>query len=160
MIWIGIDPGAKGAMALIGWDASLAEFEATAALDVGPLIIPFDQERYVNTLLAVETSGVECVCCIEEVHSMPKQGVASTFALGKAYGWLLGILDAIGVPYQPIRPQAWKKEFGLNSNKENSIAVCKRLYPGVNLLRTDRSRKEDDNLAEAVLMATYAKRKF
>ena len=160
MIWIGIDPGQRGALAIIGWDKALAEFDATAALEKGPLIIPFDQDRYINTLLAVETSGVECVCCIEDVHSMPKQGVASTFALGKAYGWLLGMLDAIGIPYQPIRPQTWKKEFGLNSDKENSIAVCKRLYPGVNLLRTERSRKEDDNMAEAVLLSTYAKRKF
>lgn len=160
MIWIGIDPGQRGAMALIGWEPELKEYDATAKLKNGPLIIPFDRDRYINTLLAVETSGVECVCCIEDVHSMPKQGVASTFALGKAYGWLLGMLDAIGIPYQPIRPQTWKKEFGLNSDKTNSIDVCKRLYPGVNLVRTGRSRKEDDNMAEAVLLSTYAKRKF
>ena len=160
MIWIGIDPGAKGAMALIGWDPALAEYDATAALENGPLIIPFDQDRYINTLLAVETSGVECVCCIEDVHSISGQGIASSFRFGVTYGWLLGMLDSIGIPYQPITPQKWKKEFGLNSDKENSIAVCKRLYPGVNLLRTERSRKEDDNMAEAVLLSTYAKRKF
>lgn len=160
MIWIGIDPGQKGALAIIGWDAALAEFDATARLEDGPLIIPFDQDRYIGTLLAVETSGVECVCCIEDVHSITGQGIASSFRFGVTYGWLLGMLDAIGIPYQPITPQKWKKEFGLNSDKANSIEVCKRLYPGVNLLRTERSRKEDDNMAEALLLSTYAKRKF
>ena len=28
MIWIGIDPGQKGALAIIGWDAALSEFDA------------------------------------------------------------------------------------------------------------------------------------
>lgn len=160
MIWIGIDPGQKGALAIIGWDAALAEYDATARLEDGPLIIPFDQDRYIGALLAVETSGVECVCCIEDVHSLPREGVVAAHNFGRSIGWLHGILDAIGIPYQPITPQKWKKEFGLNSDKANSIEVCKRLYPGVNLLRTERSRKEDDNMAEALLLSTYAKRKF
>ena len=60
----------------------------------------------------------------------------------------------------PITPQKWKKEFGLTADKAKSVDVCKRLYPGVSLLRTERSKKEDDGMAEALLMATYAKRKF
>lgn len=147
MIYIGIDPGAKGAMALVG-------------VKDGPELIPFDRQRYIDRLWMYNIDGLDMICCIEEVHSMPKQGVTSTFNLGKAYGWLLGVLDAIGVPFQTIKPQRWKAEFGLNSDKATSIEVCKRLYPNVSLLRTDRSRKEDDNLAEALLMATYAKRKF
>ena len=145
MIFIGIDPGAKGAMAVIQ-DSDVA-------------VIPFRSEDYIRYLEDIK-HNYPCVCCIEEVHSMPKQGVSSTFALGRSYGWLLGMLDTIGVPYQLVKPQTWKKEFGLNSDKTKSIAVCKRLFPNVSLLRTERSRKEDDNLAEALLMATYAKRHF
>lgn len=145
MIFIGIDPGAKGAMAVIQ-DSDVA-------------VIPFKSEDYIRYLEDIK-HNYPCVCCIEEVHSMPKQGVSSTFALGRSYGWLLGMLDTIGIPYQIIKPQTWKKEFGLNSDKAKSIEVCKRLFPGVNLLRTECSRKEDDNLAEALLMATYAKRHF
>lgn len=40
------------------------------------------------------------------------------------------------------------------------MEVCKRLYPDVNLKRTERSKKDDDNMAEACLLALYAKRKF
>lgn len=152
MIWIGIDPGAKGAMALIG--------PFIIGGPDAPEIIPFEQGRYIKRLKALKESGEKCVCCIEAVHSITGQGIASSFRFGVSYGWLLGMLDSIGIPYQPITPQKWKKEFGLTSDKAQSVEVCKRLYPGVNLLRTERSRKEDDGMAEAVLMATYAMRKF
>lgn len=147
MIWIGIDPGAKGALALIG---STGE----------PKLIPFDQRLYIERLKALKETGEKCVCCIEAVQPIRGNGIIALFRLGQSYGWLLGILDAIGIPYQPITPQKWKKEFGLTSDKAKSIEVCRRLYPDVNLKRTERSKKDDDNCAEAVLMATYAKRKF
>ena len=147
MIWIGIDPGAKGALALIG---STGE----------PEIIPFDQRLYIERLKALKETGEKCVCCIEAVHSITGQGIASSFKFGVSYGWLLGMLDSIGIPYQPITPQKWKKEFGLTSDKAQSVEVCKRLFPEVNLKRTERSKKDDDNMAEACLLALYAKRKF
>lgn len=148
MIYIGIDPGAKGAMALITDNAKLPE------------IVPFDRENYIDRLRLVFYEEAECICCIEAVHSITGQGIKSSFEFGKSFGWLLGLLDTLAIPYQPIAPQKWKKEFGLTSDKAQSVAVCKQLFPGINLLRTERSRKEDDNCAEAVLMALYAKRKF
>lgn len=147
MIWIGIDPGQRGAMAMLGGSD-------------GPEIIPFDQRLYIERLNALKETGEKCVCCIEGVQPIRGNGIIALFKLGQAYGWLLGMLDSIGIPYQPITPQKWKKEFGLTSDKAKSVEVCRRLYPGVNLLRTERSRKEDDGMAEALLMATYAKRKF
>lgn len=147
MIYIGIDPGAKGAMAV------LTERHP-------PMLFAYQPEVYILTLKTLRQEDDDCICCIEAVHSITGQGIASSFKFGQTYGWLLGIQDAIGIPYQPITPQKWKKEFGLTSDKAQSVEVCKRLYPGVNLLRTERSRKEDDGMAEALLMATYAKRKF
>lgn len=148
MIYVGIDPGARGAMALIDEE------------DNSAMVIPFEQDQYIETLWAIKCEDTPCVCCIEAVHSISGQGIASSFRFGETYGWLIGMLDAIGIPYQPITPQKWKKEFGLTSDKAQSVEVCKRLFPGVNLKRTERSRKDDDGLAEALLMACYAKRKF
>lgn len=145
MIWIGIDPGAKGAMAFIG--NYITE------------VIPYEPRIYIERLKGLKASD-ECICCIEDVHSLPREGVTSAHRFGRTIGWLYGVLDTIGIPYQLIKPQRWKAEFGLNSDKATSIEVCKRLFPDLSLLRTERSRKEDDNLAEAMLMALYAKRKF
>lgn len=148
MIYIGIDPGAKGAMALL-YDNSRV-----------PEIIPYNKEEYIDRLRLLFYEEAECICCIESVHALPKQGITSTWNFGVSYGWLLGLLDTLAIPYQPIAPYKWKNEFGLNSDKAKSIEVCKQLFPGIKLFRTERSRKEDDGLAEAVLMSLYAKRKF
>lgn len=102
----------------------------------------------------------ECVCCLEQVHSMPKQGVASTFKFGVGFGYIKGVLEAFRIPYQEIPPQRWKKEFGLNTDKQKSIEVCKRLFPSVSLKRTERCTTEHDGMAEALLLALYGKRKF
>lgn len=147
MIWIGIDPGAKGAMAILGGSD-------------GPEIIPFDAQEYMERLRALKTEYKDCICCIEAVQPIRGNGIIALFKLGQSYGWLLGMLDAIGIPYQPITPQKWKKEFGLTSDKAKSIEVCRRLFPDVILKRTERSKKDDDNMAEACLLALYAKRKF
>lgn len=37
---------------------------------------------------------------------------------------------------------------------------CNRLFPGVSLLPTERCRKDNDGMAEALLMAEYAKRRL
>lgn len=148
MIYIGIDPGQKGAMALL---TDTARF---------PEIIPYNKEEYIARLRLIFYEEAECICCIESVHALPRQGITSTWNFGVSYGWLLGMLDTLAIPYQPIAPYKWKNEFGLNSDKAQSITVCKQLFPGIKLVRTERSRKADDGMAEASLMALYAKRKF
>lgn len=147
MTYIGIDPGQKGAMAVIDGEGRLQ------------LLIPFDEQQYIFALKAlVDNTGGALVCCIEDVHSLPREGVTSAHRFGRSVGWLHGVLDALGVPYQPVTPQKWKKEFSLNADKEASIQAFHRLFPGESLKRTENSRKDDDNMAEAGLLAMYAKR--
>lgn len=147
MVYIGIDPGQRGAMAV------LTEKHP-------PMLFAYQPEVYILTLKTLKQEDDDCICCIEAVQPIRGNGIIALFKLGQSYGWLLGILDAIGIPYQPITPQKWKKEFGLTSDKAKSIEVCRRLFPDVNLKRTERSKKGDDNMAEACLLALYAKRKF
>lgn len=91
---------------------------------------------------------------------MPGQGVTSMFNFGKGFGWILGTLEAYSVPYELIRPQKWKKEFSVTSDKNTSINVCKRLFPQVSLLPSEKCRKDNDGMAEALLLAEYARRKM
>lgn len=146
MIYIGIDPGKLGSMAII-WHTGDVE------------VIPFDKTAYINAIArAIETD--ECKCCLEHVSAMPRQGVTSTFSFGESFGWIQGILDAFGVSYELVRPLKWKREFSVTSDKNTSIEVCKRLFPNVSLKRTENCRKDDDGLAEATLLAEYARRKL
>lgn len=104
--------------------------------------------------------GSPCVACLEHVSAMPGQGTTSMFTFGQNFGFIQGVLTAYGIPFELVRPQKWKKEFSITGDKNSSIAVCKRLFPNVSLLRTERCRKEDDGMAEALLMAEYARRKL
>lgn len=144
MIYAGIDPGKKGALAIV-----------SAA---GTEVFAFDKAVYLTVIQRYAPFGLRC--CLEKVHSMPQQGVASTFSFGESYGWLKGLLDSFGVSYQEIPPERWKKEFGLNTDKQKSIDVCRQLFPDVSLRASGRCRVDSDGLAEAVLLAEYARRKL
>lgn len=90
---------------------------------------------------------------------MPGQGVTSMFSFGENFGFIKGLLEAFGIPYELVRPQKWKKEFSI-SEKNQSVEVCKRLFPGESLKRTPRCKKDHDGMAEALLMAEYARRRL
>ena len=146
MIYIGIDPGRSGSMAIL-WENGSTE------------VIPFDPALYVNAISKATITNT-CRCCLEHVSAMPKQGVTSTFNFGENFGWIQGVLDSFGVSYELVRPQKWKKEFSITADKNSSIAVCKRLFPDVSLKRTERCMKDDDGMAEALLLCEYARRRL
>ena len=147
-IYVGIDPGKKGAMAIMGYSNTTGERYMMK-------IIPFDPQEYIKTLKQFNGATV----CIEQVHSLPHEGVKSVWSFGQTYGWLLGVLDAVGLSYQTVSPNLWKKDFSLlRAEKKQSIEVCKRLFPGIELKRTDRCRNDDDNMADAALICEYARR--
>lgn len=118
--------------------------------------IPFDRDAYVAEL--AEGALHDSFCILERVNAMPGQGVVSMFSFGENFGWIQGVLEANGIPYELVRPQAWKKAFGITADKNTSVQVAKRMFPNAKLLRTERSRKDDDNIAESLLMAEYARR--
>lgn len=143
MIYAGCDPGKRGAIAFL---------DATGVKTV----FAFDKETWINAIAYYAQLGMRC--CLEKVHAMPRQGVTSTFSFGENYGWIKGVLDANQVSYQEIPPERWKKEFGLNTDKKKSVEVCRQLFPDVNLKATPASRTDSDGMAEAILMAEYARR--
>ena len=151
MIYIGIDPGKNGGYAII------AESETGKAV----FAYPWDDMFFAMEMASIMQRKAEgIVAAVEKVGAMPGQGVTSMFSFGKNAGFIEGVLTALGIPYQLIPPKKWKGEFGLNSDKAASVAVCKRLFPDVDLRPTSRCRKDSDGMAEALLMAEYARRKL
>lgn len=149
-VFIGIDPGKDGAMAILGYRDT-------------PILIPFSEAEYANQLrrLTICTrNGIDALvfCVVEHVGAMPGQGVTSCFSFGQNFGFILGLLTAFCHPYELVRPQKWKREFSCTSDKNTSIAVAQRLFPGVDLRRTPKCTKPHDGICEALLMAEYARR--
>lgn len=126
--------------------------------DVLAISVPWDEVKFVEDMRSLQ--GQKAIACVEHVGAMPGQGVTSMFTFGQNFGFIQGVLTAYGIPFELVRPQKWKKEFSITGDKNTSITVCKRLFPDVSLLPTERSRKESDGMAEALLMAEYARRKF
>jgi crossover junction endodeoxyribonuclease RuvC len=150
-IYCGIDPGRDGALAILGYR------------DV-PILIPFSETEYPCQLRRLDPTlphkpfEGNPFCVVEHVNAMPGQGVTSCFSFGQNFGFILGLLAAFRIPYELVRPQKWKKEFSCTSDKNTSIAVAQRLFPGVDLRRTPKCSKPHDGICEALLMAEYAKR--
>lgn len=145
-LFIGIDPGKNGGIAYIDTEYNISS------------TYPYSDKALVD--LCNESIYSEVICCLEKVGAMPGQGVVSMFNFGQSVGYIKGVLEAFRVPYQEITPQKWKKEFGLNSDKAASAEVCRKLFPDINLLATPRCKKPHDGMAEALLMAEYARRKL
>lgn len=148
MTYIGIDPGKDGALAVI--------------IDSGKAsIVPFDQDAYRLVLrqFCMQARMAQARAVLEHVGAMPGQGVTSMFSFGENFGYIKGLLEAFEIPYELVRPQRWKKGFGI-SGKNQSVEVCKRLFPGVSLRRTERCKKDHDGMAEALLMAEFARRHY
>lgn len=161
-VFCGVDPGKDGCLAILGYREA-------------PILIPFNEAEYANqlrrvvplnyTATTVETvqavwslSPIEPFCVVEHVNAMPGQGVTSCFSFGQNFGFILGLLTAFRIPYELVRPQKWKKEFSCTSDKNTSIEVAQRLFPGVDLRRTPQCKKPHDGICEALLLAEFARR--
>ena len=146
-VFIGIDPGKKGGIAYIDTQDNVS------------VTVPYSDTMLID--LCRHFSGVEgVVCCLEKVSARPGQGVVSMFSFGQSVGYIKGVLESRHIPYQEITPQKWKGEFGLNSEKAASAEVCRKLFPDISLLATPKCKKPHDGMAEALLMAEYARRKL
>lgn len=155
---IGIDPGLTGAVAVIDLDP-----EGGAFFYDTPVVRLDKKQRYdyaamaqILRMLKVEFWKGLCVT-VEKVHSMPKQGVASSFNFGMGFGAWLGILAALEIPYTLVDPRRWTKALLCDMPKGDEAAVIRasELYPAVSSeLRTPKGRLLLGR-ADALLLAHY-----
>lgn len=100
-------------------------------------------------------------CYLEKVSSMPGQGVSSTFAFGKGFGILIGMLTAHNIPLELVPPQKWTatihkawKHTSLESKEKSKLAI-KKFFPNDDLRGTERSTTIHHGLMDAALIALY-----
>ena len=83
-IVLGIDPGVSGAFAFFDPDTP----DKVMAWDLPTVAGVIDARNLANTIRLWAVTHV----VIEDVHSMPQQGVSSTFKFGRAFGTAIGAL--------------------------------------------------------------------
>ena len=147
-IWIGLDPGSiSGALgALDARGDYLDSFEIQHKdKNILPLV-------FKNMILRCIDPKEGAEICMELVHSMPNQGVASTYQFARAVGVISAVAELTNYPFHLVTPQKWKKYFHLTSDKNESLDLARSFWPEAKLIR-----KKDGNRAEALLIALYLK---
>ena len=148
--YIGIDPGISGGAGLLNSKGSYLDslkFKGLADIDK-----PSGRTAIYDIINTIRTwcnmPGATSTCIIEKVHSMPKQGVASTFTFGKNYGFLIGCLTAMNVPFNYVTPQKWQKHMDCMTKGDKNVSKSRaqRLYPEVKMTHA---------IADAILIARY-----
>ena len=129
----------------------------------------------------IRSKYAQIACVIEDVRQIFGSSAKSTFNFGFNKGYLIGLLAANNIPYTLVQPKEWQKEmWGLHdmvvtykkvvvkgkevskkevNTKQTSINCAKRLFPTMDLRKSERCKNIDDNKVDSVLMAEYARRK-
>lgn len=145
----GIDPGLTGAIAFYCPDIELLEVHDMPVFDIkGKKKLDLYQLGRIINEMAKDTSNV----IIEDPHSMPKQGVASSFKFGSVCGAAQQAVASANIPMQLVAPNKWKRDMRLPKDKDASRQRASQLFPKYAHLW---SRKKDDGRAEAALLAWY-----
>lgn len=166
MIFVGIDPGLGGALAVLWPDTSHVVFHDVPTLQNSkkPNRRDYDITAMDSLLLALSLEKNIHVG-IEAVSFMPGRagdgrvriGAASAGLIGKGFGIWLGLLVARRVPYTVIQPATWKRNLmaGMPKEKSASILRAKQLFPKV---WSELTLVKHHNRADALLLAEYVHR--
>jgi crossover junction endodeoxyribonuclease RuvC len=147
---VGVDPGARGAVALLV-DGRLERVEDMPAIEVRRgKTDKAEVEGYGLAALLRELAGD--IGVVEQVGGIQGQSASSAFNFGRAAGAPEYQMVALGWRLERVTPMKWKKALGLNAGKDGSIAMATRLWPQH---AARFARKKDNDRAEAALIAHW-----
>ncbi len=164
MIFIGVDPGKSGAIAIIN---------NSMEIDIKPMPLikgkgarsEYDLVEIKNCIDLEKCFGALFVT-VEKQQPMPPGSLGGSLAnynRGCASGWTW-MLMALGISHQLVHPKTWQKAMLAGTSgtdtKQRSIIAAQRLFPGQSLKRTERCRKPDDGFSDALLICAYGMRTY
>jgi hypothetical protein len=141
-VFLGIDPGAGGGLAVLNTAGELIstfKFKDATEHDISAMF---------------EAYSINSIALIEKVWSFPGQGVASTFKFGMSYGFLRGMLVAHKIPFTDQIPRTWQKYYSMKKNKEETGTSWKNRLKG-RAQQLYPNEKITLATADAILIARY-----
>ena len=147
---VGIDPGLKGGIAIFNPDRTVS------SVHIMPLRCGGVCVKELKRLIA---SPCPTWVFVEQAFARQYQGLKGTMTMFTNYGRLLAALEDLEVPYEIIPSVEWQKHYGIRgtdgaTTKDQSIAICKSIYPDVNL-KPHRFMSPHDGLSDAILIGRY-----
>jgi hypothetical protein len=140
MIYIGIDPGVAGGIAMLN-DAG----EIVAAVKMPAT------EHDVFAFLCESLGEEPARAVLERVSSSPQMGVVSAFTFGRGYGALRMALTVAEIPFDEVSPRKWQPAMGCLSGGDKNITKrrAQALFPRVEITHA---------LADSLLLAEFCRR--
>ncbi|MGG2396335.1 hypothetical protein ACJRW5_05200 [Pseudomonas sp. SH1-B] len=151
---VGIDPGKKGAVAVLRDDGSLLDLYDMPLTEKGKRGV-VDARRLIDML-----RGRCGTVVIEKVGYVPGDGGLGAFSFGEAAGVARGVVEALGFELVMPRPQEWRKWHGLTGAADDVvISFARELYPEANVFtggkKKDGTPGIKDGRTDALLIARY-----
>ncbi len=160
---VGMDPGFKGGLALLNKDEQrsvnmpvIVSRKTTTVKGKKKVKVRTNlNEPEIRNFLKI---AMPDLVIIEMASSMPKQGVTSVFNFGAGWGILRGICAGMSIPYELVRPQAWKKEILAGTDKDKAAAISHvlRRFPYVDF----EGEQLNDGQADAFCLAEYGLKNY
>lgn len=156
VIYIGIDPGVSGGIAVLDQHGDDIDVRATA--------MPDTQQGVWDFITSIPLH--QCATAVvEQVHSSPQMGVVSAFTFGRQVERVQMALTARAIPFTEARPQKWQPVMGVvyprapkgpdgkraftPKDKNISKARAQELFPGLTVTHA---------IADALLIADFCRR--
>lgn len=141
MIILGIDPGQSGGVAWLVTEDS-ARYAAVR--------MPETEADFVQCLIDRGVLESESMAFVESVHSMPKQGVSSSFKFGQNYGMIRGVLAALSIRREFVSPQKWQRAMSCMTRGDKTVSKrrAQELFPHLHVTHA---------VADALLIAEYGR---
>ena len=150
--YVGIDAGSRGCLAVID--------------DKDCVVRLKDLDKDLSTYNSlIHDYSLDCdkdfYVAVEDVCGRPGQSCAANTTFMKLAGYAELVGYFIATDFLKVKPQVWKKHFGLifpkdlskTEKKHKSIELAKELFPAV----ADQLTASKDGRAEALLIARYMK---
>ena len=138
---LGIDHGLHGGICFL--------YQRKPPVVIPMPLMPTSSRRNLHDLdeqaSIIKFSGASLVA-IEDVTRPAK--------LTRHQGFLIGVAKCAGIDVVHIRPQVWKKHYGIGPDKAESIAKALELMPS---LGDTIKLKSHDGMAESFLIAQFTK---
>lgn len=162
--FLGIDPGLEGACVLINEDSEILLHKKMPIIKIkngNKIKTHYDTINLVSFFKVLKSSYSDIHTCVEEVGAAPGQGVVSMFTFGQGFGLIVGILSAFELPYTLVRPNIWKQDLllGLPKEKNASLVAAARLFPQALHKIKELTGHFDHNIADALLIAEWGRRR-
>lgn len=166
MINIGIDPGKKGAIAILG-DGIPKIFDMPYRTGIVIVAKKKKEEKILEPNKVIDILLPYCFqplhITLEKIQHQGKAEKMGTRALDtflKEYGELKGALKSHEIPFIEVAPISWENFIDKPEDKSGSVRLAEWLFPEVKHLLYGPKGGMYDGRADALLIAYYDSLKF